>query len=89
MEQQQYLKDAQITAHNLVITNLRELNDEKALIRSGHAQLAAMTEEIRNKLGNKYFFSNTKFLLQKSSLNLLNYITFFREGTKGSRTTIY
>ncbi|XP_032668557.1 protein brambleberry-like [Odontomachus brunneus] len=50
LEQQQYLKDAQITAHNLVTTNLRELNDEKALIRSGHAQLTAMTEDIRNKL---------------------------------------
>lgn len=56
LEQQQYLRDAQITAHNLVTTNLRELNDEKALIRSGHAQLAAMTEDIRNKLGNKYIF---------------------------------
>ncbi|EFN77904.1 hypothetical protein EAI_00587 [Harpegnathos saltator] len=50
LEQQNYLRDAQITAHNLVTTNLRELNDEKALIRSGHAQLAAMTENIKNRL---------------------------------------
>lgn len=54
LQQQQYLRDAQITAHNLVTTNLRELNDEKALIRSGHSQLAAITEEIKNKLGNNF-----------------------------------
>ncbi|CAL1682172.1 unnamed protein product [Lasius platythorax] len=50
LEQQQYLKDAQATAHNLVTSNLRELNNEKALIRSGHSQLAAMAEDIKNKL---------------------------------------
>ncbi|XP_071631409.1 protein brambleberry [Temnothorax longispinosus] len=50
LTQQEYLKDAQTTAHNLVTTNLRELYNEKALIRSGHVQLAAMTEEIKNKL---------------------------------------
>lgn len=49
--QQEFLKDAQMTAHKLVTTNLRELYNEKALIRSGHVQLAAMTEEIKNKLG--------------------------------------
>ncbi|XP_029167264.1 protein brambleberry-like [Nylanderia fulva] len=50
LEQQEYLKDAQVTAHNLVTSNLRELNNEKALIRSGHTQLAAMAEDIKNKL---------------------------------------
>lgn len=50
LTQQENLKDAQTTAHKLVTTNLRELYNEKALIRSGHAQLAAMTEEIKNKL---------------------------------------
>ncbi|XP_072758730.1 protein brambleberry [Anoplolepis gracilipes] len=50
LEQQQYLKDAQATAHNLVTSNLRELNNEKALIRSGHAQLATMAEDIKTKL---------------------------------------
>lgn len=50
LEQQQYLKDAQVTAHNLVTSNLRELNNEKALIRSGHTQLAIMAEDIKNKL---------------------------------------
>ncbi|KAG5308450.1 BMBL protein, partial [Acromyrmex insinuator] len=50
LSQQENLKDAQATAHNLVTTNLRELYNEKALIRSGHAQLAVMTEEIKNKL---------------------------------------
>ncbi|XP_018355868.1 PREDICTED: protein brambleberry-like [Trachymyrmex septentrionalis] len=50
LSQQENLKDAQATAYNLVTTNLRELYNEKALIRSGHAQLAAMTEEIKNKL---------------------------------------
>ncbi|XP_015586684.1 protein brambleberry [Cephus cinctus] len=50
LQQQENLKNAQASAHQLVTTNLRELNNEKALIRSGHAQLAAMTEDIRNKL---------------------------------------
>ncbi|XP_071555163.1 protein brambleberry-like [Temnothorax nylanderi] len=50
LTQQEYLKDAQTTAHKLVTTNLTELYNEKALIRSGHVQLAAMTEEIKNKL---------------------------------------
>ncbi|XP_012135755.1 protein brambleberry [Megachile rotundata] len=50
LEQQQHLRDAQASAHNLVSTNLRELSSERALIRSGHAQLAAMTEDLRNKL---------------------------------------
>ncbi|EZA58740.1 hypothetical protein DMN91_009181 [Ooceraea biroi] len=50
LEQQRYLKAAQTTAHNLVTTNLRELTNEKALIRSGHAQLAVMAADIRDKL---------------------------------------
>ena len=50
LEQQKHLKDAQTSAHNIVATNLRELSNERALIRSGHAQLAAMTEDIRKKL---------------------------------------
>ncbi|XP_039313666.1 protein brambleberry isoform X2 [Solenopsis invicta] len=50
LAQQEYLKDAQATAQKLVTTNLRKLYNEKALIRSGHNQLAAMTEEIKNKL---------------------------------------
>lgn len=51
LAQQDNLKDAQTTAHKLVTTNLKELYNEKALIRSGHTQLAAMTEEIKHKLG--------------------------------------
>lgn len=54
LEQQQYLKDAQVTAHNLVTSNLRELAKEKALILSGHTQLAAMAEDIKNKLENAH-----------------------------------
>ncbi|CAL7942179.1 unnamed protein product [Xylocopa violacea] len=50
LQQQKHLRDAQTSAHNLVTTNLRELSSEKALIRSGHAQLAAMTDDIRKKL---------------------------------------
>ncbi|PBC33274.1 hypothetical protein APICC_01297 [Apis cerana cerana] len=50
LEQQKHLKDAQASAHNFVTTNLRELNNEKALIRSGHAQLATMANDIRKKL---------------------------------------
>ncbi|XP_076236306.1 protein brambleberry isoform X2 [Calliopsis andreniformis] len=50
LEQQQHLKNAQASAHNLVTTNLRELSNERALIRTGHAQLAAMAEDIKRKL---------------------------------------
>ncbi|KAL6433450.1 hypothetical protein ACFW04_006529 [Cataglyphis niger] len=50
LEQQQYLKDAQATAHNLVTSNLRELNNEKALIRTGHTLLASMAKDIKDKL---------------------------------------
>ncbi|KZC04495.1 hypothetical protein WN55_05309, partial [Dufourea novaeangliae] len=50
LEQQQHLKDAQASAQKLVTSNLRELSNEKALIRMGHAQLAVMAEDIKNKL---------------------------------------
>ncbi|XP_017791205.1 PREDICTED: protein brambleberry-like [Habropoda laboriosa] len=50
LAQQQHLKDAQTSAYNLVTTNLRELINEKALIRSGHVQLAAMSDDIKKKL---------------------------------------
>ncbi|XP_047354506.1 protein brambleberry-like isoform X1 [Vespa velutina] len=48
--QQQNLKDAQTSAHKLVTTNLRNLNNEKALIRLGHSQLATMVEDVKGKL---------------------------------------
>lgn len=60
LEQQQYLKDAQVTAHMLVKMNLKELNNEKALIRSGHTQLAVMTEDIKNKLGMQSIFNKNR-----------------------------
>nr|XP_033321462.1 protein brambleberry-like [Megalopta genalis]XP_033321471.1 protein brambleberry-like [Megalopta genalis] len=50
LEQQKHLKDAQVTAQQLVTSNLRELSNEKALIRLGHSQLAAMAEDIKKKL---------------------------------------
>lgn len=50
LKQQQSLKDAQTFAHNLVTTNLRELTNERALIRAGNAQLAEMAETIKKKL---------------------------------------
>lgn len=49
--EQQNLKDAQTTAHKLVTNNLRNLNNEKALIRLGHSQLATMVEDVKEKLG--------------------------------------
>ena len=52
LEQQKRLKEAQISASDLVTTNLRELKNEKALIKSGHAQLAIIADDIRKKLGN-------------------------------------
>lgn len=51
LKQQKHLEDAQSTAHRLVTNNLRELTNEKALIRSGHTLLATMTEDIRKRLG--------------------------------------
>lgn len=50
LEQQESLKEAQSSAHSLVTRNLQALNNEKALIRSGHAQLLSMTEDIRKRL---------------------------------------
>ncbi|XP_044007737.1 protein brambleberry-like [Aphidius gifuensis] len=50
LDQQEHLKDAQASAHNLVASNLRELNNEKALIRAGHMQLSTMTEDIKKRL---------------------------------------
>ncbi|XP_043507040.1 protein brambleberry-like isoform X1 [Frieseomelitta varia] len=50
LEQQKRLKEAQTSASNLVTTNLRELKNEKALIKSGHAQLAIIADDIRKKL---------------------------------------
>ncbi|KAK1123505.1 hypothetical protein K0M31_008210 [Melipona bicolor] len=50
LEQQKRLKEAQTSAYNLVTTNLRELNNEKALIRSGYAQLAVIADDIKKKL---------------------------------------
>ncbi|XP_008554835.1 protein brambleberry isoform X3 [Microplitis demolitor] len=50
LEQQQYLKNAQSLAHKFVANNIRELTNEKALIRTGHLQLATMTEDIKKKL---------------------------------------
>lgn len=54
LQQQEHLKDAQASSHHLVTSNLKDLNNEKALIRAGHAQLAAMTSDIKNKLGKFY-----------------------------------
>ncbi|XP_031830089.2 protein brambleberry isoform X1 [Nomia melanderi] len=50
LEQQQHLKDAQVSAQQLVTSNLRELYNEKALIRMGHNQLSTMAEDIKQKL---------------------------------------
>ena len=50
LEQQRNLKDAQSAAYNLVTRNLRDLSNEKALIKTGHTQLAAMAEDIKTKL---------------------------------------
>ncbi|KAL0099872.1 hypothetical protein PUN28_019950 [Cardiocondyla obscurior] len=50
LAEQEYLRDAQATAYKLVTSNLKELYNEKALIRSGHAQLTIMAEEIKKKL---------------------------------------
>ncbi|XP_063983985.1 protein brambleberry-like isoform X2 [Diachasmimorpha longicaudata] len=50
MEQQKHLEDSQSQSHRLVVNNLRQLTNEKYLIRSGHTLLASMTEDIRKRL---------------------------------------
>ncbi|XP_015123124.1 protein brambleberry [Diachasma alloeum] len=50
LEQQKHLEDSQSTSHRLVANNLRQLTNEKYLIRSGHTLLASMTEDIRTRL---------------------------------------
>ncbi|XP_012271114.1 protein brambleberry [Orussus abietinus] len=65
LQQQEHLKNAQISAHQLVTTNLRQLYDEKALIRSGHAQLASMTEDIKQRLEK----ANQDIIIQTNELD--------------------
>ncbi|XP_014613458.1 PREDICTED: protein brambleberry-like [Polistes canadensis] len=62
--QQQNLKDAQTTAHKMVTNNLKNLNNEKALIRLGHAQIATMVEDVKKKLENA-----TKELVKQSAVH--------------------
>lgn len=77
LKQQAHLKDAQASAHNLVTTNLRELSIEKALIRSGHTELAAMASDIRNKLGNGSKQSKRLF---SRLVNAINPLELLRRG---------
>ncbi|XP_043493018.1 protein brambleberry-like [Polistes fuscatus] len=77
--QQQNLKDAQTTAHKMVTNNLKSLNNEKALIRLGHAQIATMMEDVKKKLENA-----SKELVKQSAVHgeshkeILNDLTSIR-----------
>jgi hypothetical protein len=51
MDQQEKLRVTQHNIHDFVALNLRELTREKALIASGHRELAKMMDDVRNKLG--------------------------------------
>lgn len=44
------LEEQTTQAHDLITSNIKDLNDEKILIKSGHAKLAEMTEDIKSKL---------------------------------------
>ncbi|PNF32494.1 hypothetical protein B7P43_G03867 [Cryptotermes secundus] len=50
MDQQEKLRVTQHNIHDFVALNLRELTREKALIASGHRELAKMMDDVRNKL---------------------------------------
>ncbi|XP_011297868.1 protein brambleberry isoform X2 [Fopius arisanus] len=50
LEQQKHLENAQSIAHKLVTNNLRQLTNEKALMRSGHTLLASITRDIERRL---------------------------------------
>ncbi|KAI4498882.1 hypothetical protein M0802_006057 [Mischocyttarus mexicanus] len=62
--QQQNLKDFQTTTNKMVTNNLRNLNNEKALIRLGHAQIANMVEDVKEKLDNA-----SKELVKQSAIH--------------------
>ncbi|KAL7302784.1 hypothetical protein TKK_0004825 [Trichogramma kaykai] len=49
-ESQDRLEEQTANAHKIIETNIEDLTKEKALIRIGHDQLAAMTEDIKNRL---------------------------------------
>ncbi|XP_058792606.1 protein brambleberry-like [Phymastichus coffea] len=49
-ESQDRLEEQTHAAHKIIESNIEDLTEEKALIRAGHEQLAAMTEDIQKKL---------------------------------------
>ncbi|XP_011499330.1 PREDICTED: protein brambleberry-like [Ceratosolen solmsi marchali] len=49
-ESQDYLEKQTVAAHKIIKLNMQDLTNEKALIRTGHSQLATMTEDIKMKL---------------------------------------
>jgi len=51
MAEQEKLHSTQQSVHSFVTMNLRQLTREKALIAAGQKELAAMTMEVKSKLG--------------------------------------
>ncbi|KAJ8687987.1 hypothetical protein QAD02_023782 [Eretmocerus hayati] len=49
-ESQDRLEEQTANAHQIIESNIKDLTNEKALIRAGHSQLAAMAEDIKKKL---------------------------------------
>jgi len=48
---QQHLLEANQNVNSYIVGNIRELVKEKALIASGHKEMATMTEVLQRKLG--------------------------------------
>ena len=53
-DNQDRLEEQTIFTHKMMESNIKELTDEKALIRAGHDQLASMTEDIKSRLGTLF-----------------------------------
>ena len=51
IRKQKVIKDSQVSMQSYLASNMRDLHKEKALIMSGHKQLAELTEGIKKKIG--------------------------------------
>ncbi|XP_034944424.1 protein brambleberry-like [Chelonus insularis] len=79
-EEYKYLKNAQLTAYRHIQEHLRDLYNEKSLIRSGHAQLTAMFDDIEDKIEKTEKHFTAQFLeIQGSHEELLNTLTVLHQ----------
>ena len=67
MARQTALKSAQANVHSQIVSNIRDLVREKAVIAAGNRELMEMTENIQQRLGAD-FIPLITFLVQQISV---------------------